>query len=85
MVLVERDGDAQAFLLPNVTADTLKGEIAVNVAKEAVVMTVELSSFTGAGKAMDTGRSSAARTSMPAWTPTVLWFTRTRLRVSSRC
>ncbi len=47
MVLVERDGSARAFPLENVTADTLKGEIAVNVAKEAIVMTDELSSYQG--------------------------------------
>jgi transposase-like protein len=47
MVLVERDGSARAFPLPNVTAKTLKNEIAVHVAKEATVMTDELSSYSG--------------------------------------
>jgi transposase-like protein len=47
MVLVERDRSARAMPLPNVTADTLKNEIAVNVAKEAVIMTDELSSYGG--------------------------------------
>jgi len=47
MVLVERDGNARAMPLENVTAKTLKNEIAVNVAKEAVVMTDELSSYAG--------------------------------------
>jgi transposase-like protein len=47
MVLVERDGSARAFPLENVTADSLKGEIAVNVAKEAIVMTDELASYRG--------------------------------------
>jgi transposase-like protein len=47
MVLVERDGNARAFPLENVTAKTLKNEIAVNVAKAAVVMTDELGSYQG--------------------------------------
>jgi transposase-like protein len=47
MVLVERDGSARAFPLQNVTAKTLKNEIAVNVAKEAIIMTDELSSYIG--------------------------------------
>jgi transposase-like protein len=50
MVLVERDGAARCMPLENVTSETLKGEIAVNVAKEAVVMTDELSSYTGLGE-----------------------------------
>ena len=45
--MVERDGSARAFPIENVTADTLKGEIAVNVAKHAVVMTDELPSYHG--------------------------------------
>jgi transposase-like protein len=45
MVLVERDGNARAVPLPNVIADTLHNEIAVNVAKEAIVMTDELSAY----------------------------------------
>jgi transposase-like protein len=47
MVLVERDGNARVFPLENVTGDTLKGEVAVNVAKEAIIMTDELASYTG--------------------------------------
>jgi transposase-like protein len=47
MVLVERDGNARVFPLPNVTADTLKNEISVNVSKQAIVMTDELSSYIG--------------------------------------
>ena len=47
MVLVERDGSARAVPLENVTAESLKGEIAVNVAKQAVVMTDELPSYRG--------------------------------------
>jgi transposase-like protein len=47
MVLVERDGRARAFPLENVTGDTLKNHIVVQTAKEAVIMTDELSSYTG--------------------------------------
>jgi transposase-like protein len=47
MVLVERDGRARAFPVENVTAKTLKNEIAVNVAKEAIVMTDEFQSYHG--------------------------------------
>jgi transposase-like protein len=47
VVLVERGGNARAVPLENVTADSLKGEIAVNVAKEAVIMTDELGSYQG--------------------------------------
>jgi transposase-like protein len=47
MVLVERDGNARAVPLENVTADSLKGEIAVKVTKEAVIMTDELPSYRG--------------------------------------
>lgn len=47
VVLVERDGNARAVPLENVTADSLKGEIAVKVAKEAVIMTDELPSYQG--------------------------------------
>lgn len=47
MVLVERDGNAKSFPLPNVTGETLKNEIAVNVTKESVVMTDELVSYNG--------------------------------------
>jgi transposase-like protein len=47
MVLVERDGNAKAVPLENVTADSLKGEISETVAKEAVIMTDELLSYQG--------------------------------------
>lgn len=47
MVLVERDGNARVFPIQNVDAKTLKGEIAVNVAKQALIMTDELSSYAG--------------------------------------
>src|SRR5260370_2587075 len=42
MVLVEREGSARAMPLENVAAERLKGEIAVNVAKQALIMTGEL-------------------------------------------
>jgi transposase-like protein len=41
MVLVERDGNARCFPLEVVDSKTLKSEVAVNVAKEAIVMTDE--------------------------------------------
>lgn len=47
MVLVKRDGSARAFPLEEVTSKTLKNEIAVNVAKEAIILTDELSSYQG--------------------------------------
>jgi transposase-like protein len=47
MVLVERDGAARAKLIEGTTGKTLKNEIAVNVAKEAVIMTDELKSYQG--------------------------------------
>jgi transposase-like protein len=47
MVLVERDISARAMPLENVTGETLKNEIAVNVAKEAIVITDELASYAG--------------------------------------
>ena len=50
MVLVERDGKAKCHPVENVTAETLQGEVAVAVAKEAVVMTDELSSYKGLDK-----------------------------------
>jgi transposase-like protein len=46
-VLVERDGSARSRPIENVDAKTLKNEIAVNVAKAAVVMTDELGSYMG--------------------------------------
>jgi transposase-like protein len=50
LVLVERDGRARAKPIENTTAKTLKNEIAVHVAKEAVVMTDELHSYWGLDK-----------------------------------
>jgi transposase-like protein len=47
MVLVERDGNARAMPIANVTADTLRGEVIKNVAKDATIMTDELASYTG--------------------------------------
>lgn len=47
MVLVERDGSARAFPIENVASNTLKNEIAVNVAKEAIILTDELPSYLG--------------------------------------
>jgi transposase-like protein len=47
MVLVERDGSARAVPVDFVDSKTLKGQIAVNVAKEAVVMTDDFSSYAG--------------------------------------
>jgi hypothetical protein len=52
--------------LENVASKSLKGEIAVNVAKEAVIMTDELSSYLGleddgyAGHETGTGRASTS-------------------------
>lgn len=50
MVLVERDGNARCKPLAQVNAENLKGEIAVHVAQEAVIMTDELSSYGGLGE-----------------------------------
>jgi transposase-like protein len=47
MVLVERDGPARVMPLENVTGATLKNEIAVNVSKQAVIITDELGSYAG--------------------------------------
>lgn len=47
VVLVERDGNARAVPLENVTADSLKAEISVTVAKEAIIITDELPSYQG--------------------------------------
>jgi transposase-like protein len=47
MVLVERDGIARAKPIENVDATRLKTEIAVNVAKAAIVMTDELPAYLG--------------------------------------
>ena len=50
------------FPIENVDADTLKGEIAVNVAKQALVMTEKLPSYHG----VRDNPSSTARENMPA-------------------
>jgi transposase-like protein len=50
LVLVERDGNLWAKPIENTTAKTLKNEIAVHVAKEAVMMTDELHSYWGLDK-----------------------------------
>jgi transposase-like protein len=47
MALVERNGNVRAFPIENVTAKTLKNEVAVNAAKEAVIMTDELGAYMG--------------------------------------
>lgn len=45
MVLVQRDGSARCKPLENVDGKTLKNEIAVNVAKETIIMTDELAEY----------------------------------------
>lgn len=50
MVLIERGGNARCRPIENVKGKTLKGEVAVNVAKEAVIMTDEFSSYNGLDK-----------------------------------
>lgn len=50
MVLVERDGSAHAVPIDIVSAKTLKNQIAVNVAKEAIIMTDEFQSYNGLNK-----------------------------------
>lgn len=57
MVLVERDGSAQAMPLKNITGETLRGEIAVNVAKEAIIMTDELEQYRGVRETPDGHRT----------------------------
>jgi transposase-like protein len=47
MVLVERDGNARCKPVENVTADTLKWEIAQNVSQNAIMMTDEYPSYKG--------------------------------------
>jgi transposase-like protein len=47
MVLVERDGTARTMPLENITSETLKGQVEVNVAKESIVMTDELAGYMG--------------------------------------
>jgi transposase-like protein len=45
MVLVQRDGSARCRPLANVNGKTLKNEIAVNVAKETIIMTDQLADY----------------------------------------
>jgi transposase-like protein len=59
MVLVQRDGKARCKPLENVTTETLKAEIAVNVAKEAVIMTDELASYKGLDHAHESVKHGA--------------------------
>jgi transposase-like protein len=47
MVLVERDGSAHSVPVDLVDSKTLKNQIAVNVAKEAIIMTDEFPSYNG--------------------------------------
>ena len=47
MVLVERNGSARAVPIDTVSGPTLKNQIAVNVAKDAVVMTDEFAGYKG--------------------------------------
>jgi transposase-like protein len=59
MVLVERDGDGvHCKPIDKVDGKTLKGEIAVNVAKESVIMTDENSSYRGVGADFDGGHET---------------------------
>lgn len=58
MVLVERDGRAYCKPIPNVTGKTLKNEIAVRVAKRAVILTDENASYRGVGKDFDGGHET---------------------------
>lgn len=50
MVLVERDGAARTKVLGRITGKALRGEICVRVAKEAIIMTDEFSSYCGVRK-----------------------------------
>jgi transposase-like protein len=50
LVLVERDGSARVKPIENTTSKTLKNEIAIHVAKEAIIMTDELHSYWGLDK-----------------------------------
>jgi transposase-like protein len=50
VVLVEREGKARCTPVDNVRASTLRSEIAVNVAKESVIVTDELKSYRGLKK-----------------------------------
>lgn len=47
MVLVERDGNARCLPIPRIDGKTLKGEIAVNVATEAIIITDENPAYNG--------------------------------------
>jgi hypothetical protein len=59
MVLVERDGSGvRCKPIPNVDGKTLKSEIAVNVAKQSVIVTDELPSYRGVGKSFDGGHET---------------------------
>ncbi|MGH7171377.1 MAG: IS1595 family transposase [Gemmataceae bacterium] len=58
VVLVERDGDARAVALENVRADSLKGEIAVKVAKEAVIRPAGDGRRTNGGGGQERGRKA---------------------------
>jgi transposase-like protein len=58
MVLVERDGSVRARPIENVDSKTLKNEIAVNVAKTAVIMTDELASYAGIGEQFEGGHET---------------------------
>lgn len=48
--LVERGGEVRSFHVPNVTAKTLKPILQAQIAKEAHLMTDEMSSYTGVGR-----------------------------------
>jgi transposase-like protein len=57
LVLVERDGNGiQCKPLKNVDGKTLKGEIAMNVAKESVIITDENSAYKGVGEQFEGGQ-----------------------------
>jgi len=59
VVLVERDGDGiQCKPIESVDGKTLKGEIAVNVAKASVIMTDENSAYNGVGEDFDGGHET---------------------------
>jgi transposase-like protein len=48
--LVERGGEVRSFQVPNVTAKTLKPILQKQIAKEAHLMTDEMSSYTAVGR-----------------------------------
>lgn len=58
MVLVEREGNAVCRPIPTVDSATLKNEIAVRVAKQAVILTDELPSYNGVGEAFEGGHET---------------------------